>query len=55
MLIILGLYLFLVWLVFSKLKLLKWGRGPGSVTVLVGAFILAVFWRCSTISLHQGA
>jgi multidrug resistance efflux pump len=43
MLIILGLYLILVWLVFSKLKLLKWGWAAGSVTVLVGAFILAVF------------
>jgi multidrug resistance efflux pump len=43
MLIILGLYLFLVWFVFSKLKLLRWGWAPGSVAVLVGAFILAVF------------
>lgn len=43
MLIILCLYLGLVWLVFSKLKLLKWGWGAGSVTVLLGAFILAVF------------
>ena len=43
MLIILCLYLVLVWLVFSKLKLLKWGWGTGSVAVLVGAFILAVF------------
>ncbi len=43
MLIIVCLYLVLVWLVFSKLKLLKWGWGAGSVTVLVGAFILAVF------------
>ena len=43
MLIILCLYLVLVWLVFSRLKLLKWGWGSGSVTALVGAFILAVF------------
>ena len=43
MLIVLCLYLFLVWLVFSKLKLLKWGWGAGTVTLLVGAFILAVF------------
>jgi multidrug resistance efflux pump len=43
MLIIVCLYLVLVWLVFSKLKLLKWGWGTGSVTVLVGVFILAVF------------
>jgi multidrug resistance efflux pump len=43
MLIIVCLYLVLVWLVFSKFKLLKWGWGAGSVTVLVGALILAVF------------
>ena len=43
MLIILCLYLVLAWLVFSKLKLLKWGWGSGSVTMLGGAFILAVF------------
>ena len=43
MLIILCLYLVLVWLLFSKFKLLKWGWGTGSVTVLGGAFILAVF------------
>ena len=43
MLIILCLYVVLVWLVFSKLKLVKWGWGTGSITVLVGAFIFAVF------------
>ena len=43
MLIILTLYLVLVWLVFSRLKLLKWGWGSGTVAVLIGAFILAVF------------
>jgi multidrug resistance efflux pump len=43
MLIILTLYLVLVWLAFSKLKLLKWGWASGTVTVLIGAFILAVF------------
>jgi multidrug resistance efflux pump len=43
MLIILCLYLILVWLVFSKLKLLKWGWASGSVSVLGGVFILAVF------------
>jgi|GEM_PF-1230765 len=43
MLIILTLYLVLVWLVFSKLELVKWGWGPGTVAVLIGAFILAVF------------
>ena len=43
MLIILCLYIVLVWLVFSKLKLLKWGWSSGSLTLLGGAFILAVF------------
>ncbi len=43
MLIILTLYLVLVWLVFSRLKLLKWGWGSGTIAVLIGAFILAVF------------
>src|SRR5712671_3110509 len=43
MLIILGLYLTLVWLVFSKLKLLCWGWFSGTVAVLIGGFILAVF------------
>ena len=43
MLIILCLYLVLVWLVFSKLKLVKWGWASGTIAVLVGASILAVF------------
>src|SRR5262245_50074819 len=43
MLIILCLYLVLVWLVFSNLKLVKWGWASGTVAVLVGASILAVF------------
>jgi multidrug resistance efflux pump len=43
MLIILALYLFLVWLFFSKLKLARWGWGSGTITVIIGAFILAVF------------
>jgi multidrug resistance efflux pump len=43
MLIILSLYLLLVWLLFSKLKLVKWGRISGTLAVLGGAFILAVF------------
>jgi len=43
LLIILGLYLLGVWLVFSKLRLITWGWGTGSVTVVVGALILAVF------------
>jgi multidrug resistance efflux pump len=43
MLIILTLYVVLVWLVFSKLKLVNWGWVSGTLAVLGGAFILAVF------------
>src|ERR1700730_10130871 len=43
MLIILCLYVVALWLVFSKFKLVRWGWGSGTVAVLVGAFILAVF------------
>ena len=43
MVIILVTYLALAWLVFSKFKLVKWGWLSGTVTVLVGVFILAVF------------
>lgn len=43
MVIILVLYLLLAWLVFSKLKLVRWNWTSGTLTVLLGAFILAVF------------
>src|SRR5712671_2191809 len=43
MLIILTLYIVLVWLLFSKLKLVTWGWVSGTIAVLIGAFILAVF------------
>ena len=43
MLIILCLYLVGLWLIFSKFKLVRWGWFSGTVAVLVGAFILAVF------------
>jgi hypothetical protein len=43
MLVILGLYAVLVWVLFSKLKIVKWGWLSGGVTVMVGALILAVF------------
>ena len=43
MLIILSLYILLVWLLFSKLKLIRWGWISGTLAVLGGAFILAVF------------
>lgn len=43
MFIILTVYLLLVWLIFSRLKLVRWGWASGGVAVLIGAFILAVF------------
>ena len=43
MLIILTLYGVLMWLAFSKFKLVKWGWVSGTFAVLGGAFILAVF------------
>lgn len=43
MVIIAALYLVLVWLVFSRLKLIRWGWFSGTVTALLGVFILAVF------------
>jgi multidrug resistance efflux pump len=43
MVIILCLYLFALWAVFTKFKLVRWGRASGTVAILVGAFILAVF------------
>src|ERR1700737_3031638 len=43
MLIILCLYLVGLWLVFPKFKLVRWGWASGTVAVLMGAFILAVF------------
>jgi multidrug resistance efflux pump len=42
-LIILTLYLVLLWLVFSRLKLVRWGWASGTAAGLVGALILAVF------------
>jgi len=43
MLIIAGLYAILVWLLFSRLKLLRWGWVSGTLVVVVGASILAAF------------
>ena len=43
MVIVLVIYVALAWLVFSKFKLVKWGWLSGTVTVLIGAFILATF------------
>jgi multidrug resistance efflux pump len=42
-LIILCLYVVALWLVFSKLKLVHWGWLSGTVSVLIGALILATF------------
>src|ERR1700676_1477929 len=42
-LIILCIYVVGLWLVFSKFKLVRWGWASGTVAVLMGAFILAVF------------
>lgn len=43
MLLILCLYLVGCWLVFSKLRLLRWTWTSGTIVVLIGAGILAVF------------
>jgi len=42
-LIILCLYVVALWLVFSKFKLVRWGWLSGTVSILIGAFILATF------------
>jgi multidrug resistance efflux pump len=43
MVIILGLYVVALWLVFSKFRLVRWGWLSGTVSALVGVFILATF------------
>ena len=43
MLIILCLYIGALWAVFSKFKLVRWGWPSGTLSILIGAFILAVF------------
>jgi multidrug resistance efflux pump len=42
-LIILCLYAVALWLLFSKMKLVRWGWLSGTISILVGAFILATF------------
>jgi hypothetical protein len=37
------LYAILVWLIFAKLKLVRWGWLSGTVTALVGVAIVSVF------------
>lgn len=44
MIIILCVYVVALWLVFSRLKLVKWGRMSGAVSIAVGIFILAIFF-----------
>jgi multidrug resistance efflux pump len=41
--IILCLYVVALWLVFSKLRLVRWGWLSGTVAALIGVFILATF------------
>jgi multidrug resistance efflux pump len=43
MLIVLVLYLVVLWLVFSRLKLVRWGWVSGTIATAIGVFILAVF------------
>jgi|SRR5215211_1068960 len=43
MIIILCLYVVALWLVFSKYKLVRWGWLSGTISVLIGGFILATF------------
>ena len=43
MIIILCLYVVALWLAFSKFRLVRWGWLSGTVAILVGAFILAIF------------
>src|SRR6266550_4554314 len=43
MIIILCLYLVALWAVFSKYKLMRWGWLSGTISLLVGGFILATF------------
>jgi multidrug resistance efflux pump len=42
-LIILCLYFVALWLVFSKFRLARWGWLSGTISVVIGAFILATF------------
>src|SRR2546422_9565581 len=41
--IILCVYVAAMWAVFSRFKLVRWGWLSGTISVLVGAFILATF------------
>jgi len=41
--IILCLYVIALWIVFSKFKLVRWGWLSGTISILIGVFILATF------------
>jgi multidrug resistance efflux pump len=41
--IILCLYVVALWVIFSKFKLVRWGWLSGTISVLIGVFILATF------------
>src|SRR5258708_15072928 len=43
MIIILCLYIIALWLVFSRIKLVRWGWLSGTLSIGVGIFILAIF------------
>ena len=43
MLIILCLYFVALWLLFSRFKVVRWGWLSGTISVVIGAFILATF------------
>ncbi|WP_108522644.1 HlyD family secretion protein [Bradyrhizobium algeriense] len=43
MVIILSLYIAAMWAVFSKFKLVRWGWLSGTISLLIGGFILATF------------
>jgi multidrug resistance efflux pump len=43
MIIILCIYLVALWAVFSKFKIVRWGWLSGTVSLLIGGFILATF------------
>lgn len=43
MIIILCLYVLAMWAIFSKLKLVYWGWLSGTISIVIGVFILATF------------
>jgi hypothetical protein len=43
MVIVLCLYVLAMWAIFFKLELVRWGWLSGTISILLGAFILATF------------